>query len=120
MLTDKTKKVSKRTSKDAITGIAGLTEEAVAALVTQGRHNTVSRTDKRLEAILQCSFNKMIDEEWRLVECDERFFRRIEDVILSTRDLRRMMEAMLVKQEIIAPLTNIVMKETEQSVKVEL
>lgn len=42
-------------------GIAGFVEDAVAALVTQEGHNRISRTDNRLEALLQGVVNKAID-----------------------------------------------------------
>lgn len=69
--------------RDAIAGILALAEDDVTTLATQACQNEISRTDNRLDAMLQDLVNKAIADKLRPVEFENRLLRTIGDVISS-------------------------------------
>lgn len=81
--------------------------------------NRIARTENRLENMLQGLVNKTIDEKFNSVEFENGLLPKIEDVTSSQRPETRMTEAMLDKQDFIAPVIKVFMKETEKALDVE-
>lgn len=69
--------------------------------------------------MLQGLVNKAFDVKLRSVKFENRLLRDTEGVTSSPRPIKRMVEAMLDKQDFIAPAATIVKKETERAVDVE-
>lgn len=82
---------------------------------SEGR-NRISRTDNRLEPLLQDLVNKGIDDNLRSAEYENRFLQIIEDVKSPSRHLMMMTEAMLDDQDLTALAATNVKKKTEKAV----
>lgn len=106
--------------RDAIAGIHSLIEDAVTAIATTKGQNGVRRTDNWLQAMLKSLVNKTLDEKLYFVNFENCLLRRIEEVIASCLQVKKMTEEVLHNQNFIAPVAAIVREETKKSMDVEL
>lgn len=103
MCAERTEDVSQATLRDAIAGIQSFIKDIVTTMVTQEGHNGTSRTDNRLEAMLQDIVNKVTDDKLRLVEFESRLLRKIGDATSIPRHVKSMTGAMSDNQNFIGP-----------------
>lgn len=79
----------------------------------------MKRANNRIQALLQCLFNKTLDERLDSVEFEDGLLRKFEEATLSRRQLKKMPEAMLNNQDFIAPGATIVEKDAKKAMDVE-
>lgn len=111
--------VSQATLRDAFTGVPCFVQDVVNALVTQEGRIAILRKKNRLQAMLHDRVNKVIEDEFKLVEYENRLLCKIDDVKLSTRHLRRVTEKMLNNHDFIGPVITTVITESMNAEDVE-
>lgn len=107
--------VSQAALRDAITGIPALINDAVSTLASSESHNVVERAEKQLQATLQCPVDNKLDEKLNSVEYKDHFFRKVEEVTPSRRQVKKMTEAMVDDQDFITPVAILVKNITKKT-----
>lgn len=114
MRAEETVSMSHATLGTAITGIAGLIEDPVTALITTKGHSGLIQNGQSTTVRVARTCEQDARRKLNCKEIKARLFRKIKEVITSGRKAKEMMKAMLESQDFVAPVATIFKKKKQK------